>query len=170
LASVSYGLSATDSSAAVASAARLPNGDLYVDTVHTARGTDWVEAFLVDLYRRRKKPIRVDPRAPEGAYTRPLREAGVAVEEVGARQYQQACAEILDTIKNGTIRHLGQPDLERAVRAVQRRDVGLEGGWVWAESAVDLSTLKAATLALTGVTRRRLPRIHTLEEQDGVLE
>jgi hypothetical protein len=68
-------------------------------------------------------------------------------------------------MKNGTIRHLGQTDLDRAVRAAQRRDVGKEGGWVWAESQIDLSTLKAATLALTGVTKRRPPRIHTLEEE-----
>jgi hypothetical protein len=170
LASLSYGLAATDHSAAVASAGRLPNGDLYVDTVEFREGTDWVLADVVDRYRRKRKPVRVNPAAPEGAFVRPLREAGVEVVEVTARQYSQGCAEILDTMKNGTIRHLGQPDLGRAVRAVQRRDVGLEGGWVWAESAVDLSTLKAATLALTGVTRRRLPRIHTLEEQDGVLE
>jgi hypothetical protein len=165
LASLSYGLAATDHSAAVATAGRLPNGDLYVDTVRFDRGTDWVLSDVVDRYRRRKKPIRVNPSAPEGAFVRPLREAGVTVEEVTARQYQQACAEILDTMKNGTIRHLGQTDLDRAVRAVQRRDVGKEGGWVWAESPTDLSTLKAATLALTGVTKRRPPRIYTLEEE-----
>lgn len=164
LASVSYGLAATDGSAAVASAGRLPNGDLYVDTVEFRSGTDWVVDDVVDRYRRKRKPVRVDPRAPEGAFVRPLREAGVEVVEVKPQQYQQACAEILDTMKNGTIRHLGQSDLDRAVRAVQRRDVGKEGGWVWAESQVDLSTLKAATLALTGVTARRPPRIHTLEE------
>jgi hypothetical protein len=66
-------------------------------------------------------------------------------------------------MKNGTIRHLGQSHLDRAIRAVQRRDVGKEGGWVWAESQIDLSPLKAATLALSGVTKQRPPRIHTLE-------
>jgi hypothetical protein len=50
------------------------------------------------------------------------------------------------------------------VRAVQRRDVGNEGGWVWADpvSGADVSPLKAATLALSGVTARRPPRVHAL--------
>ena len=164
LTSVSYGLSVGEHSAAFASAGRLPNGDLYVDTVEAKPGTEWVFDKAVDLHKRKKKPIRVNPAAPEGGFVRPLREAGVVVEEVSSRQYQQACAEVLDTIKNGTIRHLDQSALNRAVRAVQRRDVGKEGAWVWADSPTDLTTLKAATLALTGVTSRRPPRIHTLEE------
>jgi hypothetical protein len=91
-------------------------------------------------------------------------QAGVKVEEVTARAYQNGCGEILDTIKNGTIHHLDQADLNRAVRSVQRRDVGKEGAWVWADSSIDLTPLKAATLALSGVTARRPPKIHTLEE------
>ena len=164
LASLSYGLAATGDSAAVASAGRLPNGDLYVDTVRFDRGTDWVIPDVVERYQRRRRPVRVNPSAPEGAFIRPLREAGVEVVEVTPRVYQQACAEVLDTVKNGTIRHLGQPALDRAVRAVQRRDVGKEGGWVWAESTVDVTPLKAATLALTGVTAVRAPRIHVYKE------
>lgn len=163
---VSFGLAATDDSAAVASAGRLPNGDLYVDTIVFQSGTDWVLDDVVSRQLRKKRPIRVFSSAPEGAFIRPLREAGVEVVEVSPRLYQQTCAEILDTIKNGTIRHLGQTDLDRAVRAVQRRDVGKEGGWVWAESQTDLSPLKAATLALSGVEKRRPPRIHTLEEAE----
>ena len=166
LASVSFGLSVSESSAAVASAGRLPNGDLYVDTVHYHNGTDWVEEWVVEHSGRKRKPYRVHPSAPEGGFVRPLREAGVDVVEVTPRQYQQACAEFLDSLKNGTLKHLGQSHLTRAVRAVQRRDVGKEGGWVWAESSVDLSPLKAATLALTGVTKRRPPRIHVLEEDE----
>lgn len=166
--SVCYGLSVAPNgeSAAVASAARLPNGDLYVDTIREERGTDWVVDDVAERYGRKKLPIRVNPAAPEGAFVRPLTEAGVEVVEVTARAYQQACGEVLDTIKNGTIRHLDQPALTRAVRAVQRRDVGKDGGWVWAEpaSGVDISTLKAATLALSGVTAKRPPRIHTLKE------
>lgn len=165
--SLCYGLSASDTGASVASASRLPNGDLYVDTVKSAQGTDWVVDYLVDLFSRRKTPIRLNPAGPEGAFIRPLTEAGVKTVEVSARQYQQACGEVLDTVKNGTIRHLGQSGLNRAVKSAQRRDVGKDGSWVWVESAsgVDLCPLKAATLALTGVTAKRPPRIHTLKKE-----
>lgn len=127
------------------------------------KGTDWVVPYLVDLYRRKKRPtIRVNPAAAEGAFIRPLTEAGVKVHPVSAREYQQGCGEVLDSVKNGSIRHLGQASLNRAVKAAERRDVGRDGSWVWAEpaSGVDLSALRAATLALTGVTARRPPRIH----------
>lgn len=164
--SVCFGLSATETSATFASASRLPNGDLYVDTVEHAQRTDWIVKSAVGRFNRKRIPVRVNPSGAEGAFVRPLREAGVEVIEVTPRQYQHACGEVLDTVKNGTIRHLGQPELNRAVRAAERRDVGKEGGWVWADppSGVDLSPLKAATLALTGVTARRAPRIHVLKE------
>lgn len=162
---VCYGLASDGEGAVFASAGRLPSGDLYMDIVDERQGTDWVLPRAVDLYGRKKLPIRVNPSAPEGAFVRPLAEADVDVFEVSPRQYSQACAEILDAIKNGTIRHLGQVSLDRAVRTVQRRDVGKEGGWVWAEpvSGVDITTLKAATLALSGVTARRAPKIHVLK-------
>jgi hypothetical protein len=165
MASVCYGLSVNGDHATVASAGRLPSGDLYVDVITSQAGTDWIIDDVVERYGRKKKAVRVNPSAPEGAFTRPLREAGVEVIEVTARAYQNACGEILDTMKNGTIRHLGQPELNRAVRSVQRREVGKEGGWVWADSPVDLTPLKAATLALSGVTAKRPPKIHTLEEE-----
>ena len=163
LASLSYGLSVVNGRASVASAGRMSSGDLYVDTVRNDPGTDWVIDYLVDLYKRKHKAVTVNPAAGEGAFIKRLESAGVKVEQVSGRAYQNGCGEVLDTIKNGTIRHLGQSALSRAVRQAQRRDVGKEGGWVWADADVDLSPLKAVTLALTGVTKKRPPRIHSLK-------
>jgi hypothetical protein len=163
LAALSYGLSVVNGRASVASAGRMSSGDLYVDTVRSDPGTDWVIEYLTDLYKRKRKPISVNPAAGEGAFIKRLERAGVTVDEVSGRRYQNGCGEVLDTIKNGTIHHLGQSALSRAVRTAQRRDVGKEGGWVWADADVDLSPLKAVTLALTGVTKKRPPKIHTLK-------
>ena len=166
LASLSYGFSVVNGRGCVASAGRMNDGNLYVDTVRNDPGTEWVIEYLTDLHKRKKKPIRVNPAGGEGAFIRPLEEAGVKVEQVSARAYQNGCGEVLDTIKNGTIRHLGQSALSRAVRTAQRRDVGKEGAWVWADTEGDLSPLKAITLALTGVTKKRPPQIHTLEASE----
>ncbi len=165
--SLCYGLSVSDIGGTIASASRLANGDLYVDTIKSEAGTDWIAPYLTDRFRRRKIPVRVNPAGPEGAFIRPLTETGIKVVEVTGRQYQQACGEFLDTVKNGTIRHLGQTGLNRAVQSAQRRDVGKDGSWVWVEpsSGVDLGPLKAATLALSGVTAKRPPRIYTLEKE-----
>jgi hypothetical protein len=160
---VAYGLAvAPDGSwSSVGSAGRLPGGDLYVDSVKFAQGSAWVLSFLVELHERRRKAIRIDPAGSEGAFIRPLREAGVEVVEVSGREYQQACGEFLSAVEGARIRHIDQPALYTSVAAAGRREGGKEGGWVWVRpGAVDISPLKAATLALSGVERKRRPRIH----------
>lgn len=164
--SVAYGLAvAPDGSwTAVGSAGRLPNGDLYIDSVKFGQGTAWVQEFLVDLHERKRKPIRIDPAGSEGAFIRPLREAGVEVVEVTAREYQQACGELLSAVQDSRIRHIDQPALNKSAAAAGKREVGKEGGWVWVRpGAVDISPLKAATLALSGVELKRKPRIHVYQ-------
>lgn len=161
--SVTYGLAvAPDATwASVGSAGRLPGGELYVDSVHFQQGTSWVVGFLSELHERKRLPIRIDPAGSEGAFIRPLRDAGVEVVEVASREYQQACGELLAAVEAGKVRHLNQTPLNMAVAAAGKRDVGKEGGWVWVRpGAVDISPLKAATLALSGVELKRKPRIH----------
>jgi phage terminase large subunit-like protein len=161
--SVAYGFAvAPDASwASVGSAGRLPGGNLYVDSVRFDKGTAWVVEFLTELHERKRQPIRIDPAGAEGAFIRPLKEAGVEVVEVGSREYQQACGEVLAAVEGGRVHHINQTALNMAVAAAGRRDVGKEGGWVWVRpGAVDVSPLKAATLALSGVELKRKPRIH----------
>ena len=152
---VAYGLAVAPDGAwaSVGSAGRLPGGDLYIDNVKFAEGTTWVVEFVSELYGRKRTPIRIDPAGAEGAFIRPLREASVEVVEVGGREYQQACGELLAAVNARRIRHINQTTLNRSVAAAGRRDVGKEGGWVWVRpGAVDISPLKAATLALSGVS------------------
>src|SRR5688572_13597565 len=114
--SVTYGLAvAPDATwASVGSAGRLPDGQLYVDTVQFQEGTSWVVGFLSELYGRKKLPIRIDPSGSEGAFIRPLRDAGVEVVEVASREYQQACGELLAAVDAGKVRHLNQTPLNRS--------------------------------------------------------
>lgn len=164
LTSVSFGLDvATDASwSAVGSAARMADGNLYVDSVKLEPGTAWVEAYIADyLYPKRHLPIRIDPSGAAGAFIRPLRDAGVEVIEVSSREYAQSCAELMTAVTDGKLRHLDQPALDAAVRVAGKREIGKEGGWVWVRPGpVDISPLKAATLALSGVEKKRAPRIH----------
>jgi hypothetical protein len=159
---VSYGLaSAPDgSAAAVGSSGRRSDGLLHVDTVKWSSGTDWVVPYVIDLHSRKRRPIRVNPAGAEGAFIRPLVEAGVEVVEVDGRGYQAACGEFLDAVKNRQLRHLGQRTLDTSVSVAGRRDVGKEGGWVWVRlGETDITPLVAATVALSGVQQRRVPTI-----------
>ena len=152
---VCFGLSVAPDGAwaSVASAGRLPDGSLYFDNVKHERGTDWVLDDVTERWQRKKIPLRLNPASVEGSFIRQLTERDVDIVEVTGREYQQACGEVLDAIKNRNVYHIDQPPLNAAVGAAQRREIGKEGGWVWAEplSGVDLSPLKAATLALSGV-------------------
>lgn len=152
--SLAYGLSVSSdgSWAAISSAGRRADGRLHVTTVEHRRATGWVVDFATDLHSRRRVPMRLNPAAAEGAFIRPLLDAGVEVVEVSQREYAQACGRLLDAVKNDRLRHLGQESMDRAVNVATRRDIGTEGGWAWAQSGpVDITPLKAATLALTGV-------------------
>lgn len=153
--SLSYGLSvAPDASwAAFGSAGRRRDSMIHVDCVEMRPGTGWIVARAVELYGKRKLPIRVNPAAADGALIKALTNAGVEIFEVPAREYQQACGAFLLGVQNGELRHIDQESMNRAAAAAGRRDVGQEGGWVWEHPAngVDISPLKAATLALSGV-------------------
>lgn len=161
-ATVTYGLAVAldGSAAAVGSAGRRPDGLVHVDTVKWLPGTDWIVPYLMDLYQRKGEPIRIDPGASEGSFIRRLRDADVEIVEVPGREYQQACGEFLDAVKNRQVRHIGQEAMSRSVAVAGRRDVGKDGGWVWARMGdVDISPLVAATLALSGVTEPDKPGI-----------
>lgn len=163
---LSYGLSvAPDGSwSAVASAGRRRDGKLHVDSVRYEHGTGWVVHYLTDLYSRKRVPVRVNPEASEGAFLRSLGAAKVGIAEVGHREYKQACGAFLAALENDGLRHLDQESLNRSVAAASRRDVGHEGGWVWERPTIDISPLVAVTLALSGVSEARRPRIHVLQE------
>jgi hypothetical protein len=165
-AGLAYGLSvAPDGSwAAVGSAGRRRDGRFHVDSVRYEHGTGWVVDYLADLYSRKRIPVHVNPEATEGAFIRALSDRKVPVVEVGHRDYKQACGAFLAALENDRLRHIDQEALNRSVAAADRRDVGHEGGWVWERPQVDISPLVAATLALSGVTEGRRPKIHVLQE------
>ena len=168
--SVAFGLAVSPDAAwaSVGSAGRLAGGDLYIDNVRFERGTGWILEHVTGLYERKRIPIRIDPTGAAGSFIRPLTEAGVEVIEVRGREYQQACGELLAAVEDGSIRHIDQLPMNKAVAAAGKRDVGKEGGWVWVRpGAIDISPLKAATLALSGVTRKRKPRIPVLKEVEA---
>lgn len=127
-------------------AVSVSDGTLLEVIAHRA-GTAWVVPELVlrrDLYSE----IVLDPAGPAGALVAPLRAAGVPVREVTIRDHVQACGGLLNAITDGQIKHLAQPELDAAVAAADRRDVG-DGGWLWSRrrSTVDICTLVSAGLA-----------------------
>jgi len=71
----------------------------------------------------------------------------VKVAELGA-----GCAEVLDGITTGWLRHIGQPQFTAAALAAGKRPLGDTGMWVWSRKLADsdITQIQAGTLALIG--------------------
>jgi hypothetical protein len=76
------------------------------------------------------------------------------VTEVTANEHAQACGMIYDAVEQATLRHLGTPELDAAVKGAVKRSLG--DAWAWSRKAsdVDISPLVAVTLAHWGSVTR----------------
>lgn len=119
----------------------------HIEVVKYADGTAWVVAACVER-RDRFTEIVLDPAGPAGALVAPLEAEGIVVRQVSTREAVQACGAFLTAVVEKKPRHIGQPELDRAVSNADRRPVG-DGGWLWSRkrSSVDISPLYAVTLA-----------------------
>ena len=119
----------------------------HLEVVKHEPGTAWVVAACVakrDLF----DVIVLDPAGPAVQLVAPLEAAGLTVRKVSTEEAKAGCAQFLSAVADGTVRHIGQPELDRAVANADRREVG-DGGWLWSRlrSSVDISPLVAVTLA-----------------------
>lgn len=134
-------------SAAIAVCWRRPDGLPQVQVVDHADGVGWLPGRVSELRARWGGVWLLDPRGASGSQaadwpglTRTPSEA------------KQACAELEAAVREGTLGHYGQPVLRAALEGAVKKP-SEDGGWSWARrsTAVDISPLVAATLALGGV-------------------
>ena len=126
----------------------------------TAEGTQWLVDFLVERHDDLAQ-IVVDGKSGVGYLVNALRAEGVSGKTILTPSVGDATAaySMMDAaIRNGSIRHSGQHDLDVQVKAALRRKIGNEGGFGWeAPSGGSVAGFEAVTLAHWGarVTRRR---------------
>ena len=89
-----------------------------------------------------------------------LTDAHVRVTELSTHDLAVAHGQFLDTLAAGRLKHGGQPELTAAVRHGTQRPLSGADAWQRRGTAVDVSPLAAATLAVWALLRRHaLPRI-----------
>lgn len=133
------------SAASICAAGVRGDGLIHVEVVDSHPGTGWVAPRLAEL-RRRNRPAAV---VCDGASPAASLAAGInGTLEVGAPEYVRACGVIFDLVAEAGVRHLGQPELEAAIRGAARRP--LTDAWAWSRksSTIDITPLVAATLAV----------------------
>lgn len=125
------------------------DGLAHVEVVDRRPGTDWVAARVAELAGRNPGcGVVVDAVGPASSLLPPLRAAGLAPVQMSARDAADAAACLFDAVAQGTVRHLGQPELEAAVRGAAKRPLGDAWAWSRKHSKVDITPLVGASNAL----------------------
>lgn len=115
-------------------------------------GTAWVVQRVADLQVQHKVPVVIDKRGPAAPLIPHLERAGVELTVLDTQGVMDACAALLDLVRERKVRHAMYPELEAAVQGAVRRLVGDRWAWGRKVSTADISTLEAATLAAHAVS------------------
>jgi hypothetical protein len=127
-------------------------------------------AGVVDRVRQwqrdQRMPVVVDGRSPAAVLIPMLEAARVKLTITRTPDYLDACAGFLALVRDAKLAHGGFPELDRAVAAVRKRNVGER--WAWGrpkDGSADISPLEAATLAVWAAQtpqRKAEPRIRII--------
>jgi len=145
---IAYDVSPERHSSIVA-AGRSDTGKWLVEVIHSRSGTGWLEERLVDLYRTHEvAEVVCDGFGPAAAIANRVDEAGITVRRMDSGDYGKACGLFVDCVGERTLRHLGQQELDAAIRGAKARPLVDRWAWSRTKSTVNISPLVAATLAL----------------------
>lgn len=112
-------------------------------------GADWLEARVMELVTKyQPRSITFNAVGPSTAIADKLERKGVTLKPCGLNDYVIACGELYEGVMAREVRHNDQPDLNDAVAAVAKRDIGER--WVWGhrKSAAPIVALECVTVAL----------------------
>lgn len=145
---LAFDVTPSRSKSAVAIAGLRPDGDVQVEITDHQPGTAWVAARVAQLVERHAPDAVLCTGKAAEALLPQLVEAGVTVEHLESGVLALACGVLFDMVDEERLRHLGAAELRTALKGATKRE--LEDGWAWSRknSAVDISPLVAATVAV----------------------
>lgn len=138
--------------AAIGVAGLRADGRPHVEWMAHQAGTGWIEQRVVDGWEAKRIPIRIHSSGPEASLIAALEARGVEVVAVPSGEVARSTGQFIDACTEGTLAHLGQPSLDKAVRGAVLR-MTTEGAVLWSQrkSEVEITPLQAVTVALGGV-------------------
>jgi hypothetical protein len=114
-------------------------------------GTAWVVPRARELAAKTVGAgFVVRPSAPAGSLIAELELAGLTVIKASGTDYAQACGDFYDAVAAAELTHLGQKEVDIAVRGAKKRAAGDAFVWDWRRSGLDISPFAAVTLAHWG--------------------
>ncbi len=135
----------------IVAAGRRADKLVHVEVVDRRAGTGWIAARLAELVKTHR-PVAVvcDASSPAGSLLPELSTLDVMVEPVSSSDHAKACGLLFDLVDQEALRHLGTPEFVSALRGATTRPLGDAWAWSRKNSAIDISPLVAATLAVWG--------------------
>jgi hypothetical protein len=128
---------------------RSDGGQFMVEVIHSNAGTGWLVERLVKLYETHEvAEVGCDGFGPAAAIAKLVDEAGITVRRMDSSDYGKACGFFVDAVGEKTLRHLGQQELDHAVKGARARPLVDRWAWSRTKSNINISPLVAATLAL----------------------
>lgn len=137
----------------IVAAGRDDHGNMLVEIVNAAAGTGWLVERLVKLYAAHEvAEVVCDGFGPAAAIANRLDEAGITITRMDSGDYGKACGLFVDMVGEKTMRHLGQTELDAAIKGARARPLVDRWAWSRTKSTINISPLVAATLALWSAT------------------
>jgi hypothetical protein len=122
---------------------------MMVEIINAAAGTGWLVERLVKLYAAHEvAEVVCDGFGPAAAIANRLDDAGITIRRMDSGDYGKACGLFVDMVGEKTMRHLGQTELDAAIRGARARPLIDRWAWSRTKSTINISPLVAATLAL----------------------
>lgn len=141
----------------ISAAGRRTDGLFHVEVVDRRRGTGWVVGRCVELRDHHEVDLFVlDAVGPAAALIEPLADAGIEVETISTSEHARSCGLLFDSVRDGTLRHLGTGEIEASIRGAAVRPLGDSWAWSRKNSKVDITPLVSITQALGAAHRASL--------------
>lgn len=145
--------------ASVSVAGKRADGLRHFELDQRLPGTAWVVPWVLDRWLT--SPICavvIDDGSQASSFIEALKREGVRVVTTDAREMAQACGGIYDAVEQGTVRHIGQPQLRESLIQSSKRTMlgGKAWGWSPRKKSSDETGIVSATLALWGVGSARV--------------
>jgi len=138
--------------ASVAMAGQRADEDWHIELDEQRNGTGWIVQHVKRRCEANKiRAVVVDGMSPAASLIPDLEREKIHVTVTSARDMAQACGAVYDGAFGEWLHHIGQPQVNAALGAAGKRDIG-DGGWGWSRknSELDITALVACTLALWG--------------------
>lgn len=132
---------------------RRDDGLCHVEVIDRRTGTRWLQKEVARLVQSHDiGAVVIAPGGPAGGVLPDVQAAaGDLVRLVSSGEFASACQRFYDLAIDGSLRHLGQDELDVAVAAAHRKFSGDSFRWARRSMDVDISPLCAASIAAWAV-------------------